>query len=85
MKFFGLILVLGLASAACGDDTPFVPSDGNGSGSGSGSGSATFTSYVIDLIQNHSTDQQPAAYTDFATLPDPDGDNNNGSAYSSLF
>ena len=83
MKFFGLILVLGLTSAACGDDTPYVPSDGNGSGSGSGS--ATLTSYVIDLIQNHSTDQTPAAYTDFATLPDPDGDTNNGSAYNSLF
>ena len=75
---------LGLAAAACGDDTPFVPSDGQGSGSGSGS-NATFTAYVIDLVTNHSMDQTPAAYTDFKDLPDPDGDSNDGSAYDSLF
>ena len=46
----------------------------------------TFTSYVKDLILNQTSGTtQPKPYADFATLPDPDGDNNNGSAYSSLF
>ena len=88
-SLLGLALAvgLGLAASACGGDNPYVPSDGQGSGSGSGSGSgaATFTSYVIDLITNHSSDQTPASYADFKDLPDPDGDNNNGSAYDSLF
>ena len=74
---------LGLTAAACGDDSPFVPSDGQGSGSGSGS--ATFTSFVLDLVNNHTADPAPADYSTFKDLPDPDGDNNNGSAYDSLF
>jgi hypothetical protein len=74
---------LGLTAAACGDDSPFVPSDGQGSGSGSGS--ATFTSFVLDLVNNHTVDPAPADYSTFKDLPDPDGDNNNGSAYDSLF
>ena len=86
-SLLGLALAvgLGLAASACGGDNPYIPSDGQGSGSGSGSGAATFTSYVIDLITNHSSDQTPASYADFKDLPDPDGDNNNGSAYDSLF
>ena len=72
---------LGLTAAACGDDSPFVPSDGQGSGSGS----ATFTSFVLDLVNNHTADPAPADYSTFKDLPDPDGDNNNGSAYDSLF
>jgi hypothetical protein len=74
---------LGLTAAACGDDSPFVPSDGQGSGSGSGS--ATFTSFVLDLVTNHGMDPAPADYSTFKDLPDPDGDSNNGSAYDSLF
>jgi hypothetical protein len=75
---------LGLTAAACGDDSPFVPGDGPGSGSGSGS-NATFTSFVLDLVTNHTMDTAPADYSTFKDLPDPDGDSNNGSAYDSLF
>ena len=45
----------------------------------------TLTSYVIDLVQNHTSDTTPAAYAEFSSLPDPDGDTNNTAAYSSLF
>jgi hypothetical protein len=83
-RLFAIFAGLGLALAACGDDTPFVPKDG-GPGSDGGNPNATLTSYVIDLITNHSADQAPAAYADFKDLPDPDGDTNNGSAYSPLF
>ena len=80
----GVIAVgLALASSACGDDSPYVPADGSGSGSDSGAG--TLTAFVIDLIQNHTNDPTPAAYTDFSTLPDPDGSANNTAAYASLF
>jgi len=80
----GGIIVLGLAvvASACGDDHPYVPQD---AGSGSGSGAGTLTTFVIDLIVNHTGDPTPAAYADFATLPDPDGSANNTAAYSSLF
>ncbi len=41
-----------------------------------GSGSAaTLTSFVIDLIDNHSTDPTPAPFSAFSALPDPDGGN----------
>jgi hypothetical protein len=90
---FALALALALSAAACGDDSPAVPSDspttpgdGSGSGSGSGSDNPTLTSYVIDLVMNHTTATETAhAYAEFSTLPDPDGTSNNGSAYSSLF
>jgi hypothetical protein len=77
-----LALAIGILLAACGDDHPYVPGD---SGSGSNMPPGTLTDFVIDLIQNHSNDPAPADYSTFATLPDPDGSNNNGSAYSSLF
>lgn len=87
-----LILALALSAAACGDDSPAVPSDspmppGDGSGSGSGSGDhPTLTSYVIDLVMHHTTATETAhAYSEFSTLPDPDGTANNVSAYASLF
>jgi hypothetical protein len=81
------LLVVAMLAAACGDDNPSLGGmDGMGSGSGSGSGSATLTSYVIDLVTNHTTATELAKpYTDFSTLPDPDGDSNNGSAYAPLF
>ncbi|MEO8846567.1 MAG: hypothetical protein ABI591_20080 [Kofleriaceae bacterium] len=82
-NLLGLAMAIGLTAAACGDDSPFVPDDGNGSGSGSGA--ATFTSFVLDLVTNHTTDPTPADYSTFKDLPDPDGDTNNGSAYDSLF
>jgi hypothetical protein len=44
----------------------------------------TLTSYVIDLVQHHtSATEQPRPYSEFSSLPDPDL--NNGSAYAPLF
>ena len=88
-----ILVALALAAAACGDDSPAVPSDsptmpgdGSGSGSGSGSDNPTLTSYVIDLVTHHTTATETAhAYSEFSTLPDPDGTANNVTAYSSLF
>ncbi len=74
----GLAVAIGLG--ACGDDTPYVPKDGGGPPPG-----ATFTDFVIDLVNNHTTDPTPAPYSDFMAQPDPDGDNNNTAAYDSLF
>jgi hypothetical protein len=89
---FAIALALALSAVvACGDDSPNVPSDspptpGDGSGSGSGSNNPTLTSYVIDLVMHHTVATETAhAYSEFSTLPDPDGTSNNGSAYSSLF
>jgi hypothetical protein len=92
---FAIALALALSAVvACGDDSPNVPSDspttppgdGSGSGSGSGSDNPTLTSYVIDLVMHHTVATETAhAYSEFSTLPDPDGTSNNGSAYSSLF
>ena len=79
-----LALVASLGFAACGDDHPYVPGD-SGSGGSNGSGDGTFTAFVIDLVVNHSSDPTPADYSTFANLPDPDGSNNNTSAYDSLF
>lgn len=87
----GILLALVLAVAACGDDSPAVPPDsptqpGDGGGSGSGSDNPTLTSYVIDLVTHHTTATETArAYSEFSTLPDPDGTANNTSAYASLF
>ena len=70
--------------AACGDDSPFVQKDGGPPGDGPNP-NATFTSYVIDLVNNHGADVTPAPYSAFSALPDPDGDANNLTAYTSLF
>jgi hypothetical protein len=78
--FLGFAVVLGLG--ACGDDTPYVPKDG---GPDAAEPAKTLTTFVIDLVQNHSSDQTPAAYSDFKDLPDPDGDNNTTTAYDPLF
>jgi hypothetical protein len=45
---------------------------------------ATLTSYVIDLVQHHTTaSETPRPYSEFSSLNDPDG--SNGSAYAPLF
>ena len=86
-----IVLACLLAAAACGDDSPNGPSDGqnppgDGSGSGSGSGEATLTSYVIDLVTHHTVATEDAKpYADFSSLPDPDGSGNDLTVYSSLF
>jgi hypothetical protein len=74
-------------AAACGDNGNNVGPDSGSGGSGSDGGTtATLTSYVLDLVQNHTTATDVSRpYTEFQALPDPDGDMNNGSAYSSLF
>jgi hypothetical protein len=44
----------------------------------------TLTSYVIDLVQHHTTATvTPRPYSEFSSLNDPDG--SNGSAYAPLF
>jgi hypothetical protein len=92
---FAVLFVL--VAAACGDnnnnnktpaDSTTPPGDGsNTPGDGSNvQPAATLTSYVVDLVLNHTTTPEEArAYDEFKALPDPDGDTNNGSAYNSLF
>jgi hypothetical protein len=83
-----IALALLFALAACGDDAPAKMPDGGMQPDGMTDGGtmATLTSYVKDLIENQTTaTAEPRPYSEFATLPDPDGDTNNGSAYSSLF
>ena len=47
---------------------------------------ATFTTFVIDLVQNQTSDTtQPVPFDQFSALPDPDGTNNNVHAYDVLF
>ena len=71
MKSNWLSLVLGFAFiAGCIDEHPYVP---------------TFTEYVIDMVNNRTEDQNPAAFERFKDLPDPDGDANNTAAYEPLF
>lgn len=70
VEAFAVVLGLGVASSACIDEHPYVP---------------TFTDYVINLVNNHSDDPNPASYESFKDLPDPDGDANNTAAYDSLF
>jgi hypothetical protein len=83
-----LAIVVGLGQGfvtACGDDNPQLQDGSTPGMDGSGSGVETLTKFVIDLINNHSNDPTPAAFSTFSTLPDPDALDNNGSAYSSLF
>jgi len=82
-----IAVAFGLAAGACGPDNKLHVADDAGVGPGSDGGqpNATLTSYVIDLVNNHTSDPAPAPYTAFGSLPDPDGSNNNTGAYSSLF
>jgi hypothetical protein len=83
-----LVFVLAVAfAAACGDNGNNVgPDSGSGSNGSDGGMTGTLTSYVLDLVQNHTTATDLSRpYSEFQALPDPDGDMNNGSAYGSLF
>ena len=82
-RFLFLAIVVGLA--ACGPDDHLTVSKDAGTGSDGGPAGTTLTSYVIDLVNNHTSDTAPRPYTDFGSLPDPDGDTNNTAAYRSLF
>lgn len=95
MKKVALLLGLALAASACGDDdnkhndastgTESNPPNPDASPDG-GNPNANFTSFVIDLVKNHTNSTEaPVAYTSFSTLDDPDATNNNTSAYNSLF
>ena len=79
----GVAIVLGFA--ACGDDSPYVPKDDAAVEPDAPDDNAAFTKFVIDLVKNHGADVTPADYDSFKGLPDPDGDNNNTSAYGELF
>jgi hypothetical protein len=92
MKRGGLVLLGLLLAAACGssnkshpaDAEPDTPEKHDAMIDGGGS-ATTFTSFVINLVVNVTADSAPAAFSTFATLPDPDGTDNNTSAYASLF
>ena len=84
----GLLAAAFAAFAACGDDNPSVQADAPNIDAppDTPQQGATLTTFVIDLIQNQTADNtQPVAFDQFSTLPDPDGDNNNLTAYSPLF
>ena len=97
MKSLGFILALGLASVACGDnqatpDAPVViPKDApvDTTMIDAPVVAATLTTYVIDLVKNHTDNGPSRAFTEFSTLPDPDGTSNNGNGtqgvYNTLF
>ena len=93
-----LLFVAAVALAACGDgfqpgiqmpDAPPQPMPdamADATADAPPTMQTTFTDYVKDLIANGtSSTALPRAYIEFGTLPDPDGTNNNTSAYSSLF
>jgi hypothetical protein len=99
VKKLGIILAFGLGALACGDDSnktvdaPTVVKDTSmidGPMIDAPPAASTLTTYVIDLIKNHTDSMSPPrAYTEFSTLPDPDGTANNGNGtpgvYASLF
>ncbi len=82
---FGFLLAIALAACGPADHLHLGQDAGGGSDGSDGGTATTLTSYVIDLVTNHSGDPNPAAYATFSALPDPDGDSNNTAAYSSLF
>ena len=83
-RILQLAIGMGLALAACGPDDHLTVGDA-GAGSDAGPPAGSLTSYVIDLINNHTGDTAPRPYSEFGSLPDPDGDTNNTAAYGSLF
>ena len=87
-------LVLVVALAACGDGgskklsdagpTPDAPMPMPDAPPDAPMPAETLTSYVIDLVQHHTTaTDAPRPYSEFSSLNDPDG--SNGSAYAPLF
>ncbi len=94
MKSLGFVLALGLAAFACGDDgnktidAPTVMIDGRmiDAPPDGPPPPPTLTSYVIDLVKNHTNSTEAARpFTEFSTLADPDQTSNNVTAYASLF
>ena len=79
------VVGLSLFLAGCPNDNPYLAQDDAGMEPDAGPDTATFTTFVIDLINNHGSDLAPATYESFKDLPDPDGDTNNTTAFSGLF
>ncbi len=84
-----IALVLAVALLACGDNNKAVIPDGPqaiDAAVDAPMAAATLTTYVIDLITNHTSSTiLPHPFSEFSTLPDPDGVSNNTAAYNSLF
>ena len=87
-----MLLAVGLAlpAAACGDDSgdggnnPDGPANIDAADDIDAPEAATFTRFVIDLVQNQTAgNTDPRPYADFSTLDDPDGEN--PAAYDPLF
>lgn len=87
-------LLVVVALAACGDGgskkqpdagpTPDAPTPMPDAPPDGPMPPATLTSYVIDLVQHHTTaTDTPRPYSEFSSLNDLDG--SNGSAYAPLF
>jgi len=79
--------LLVLAIAGCGDNLKATGDGGKDTGTDTPP-AATFTSFVIDQVQNHAMDTgQPIPFDQFSMLPDPDLNNPDPKVggYSSLF
>jgi hypothetical protein len=85
VKSLVLCLLAAVATlGACGDDNPTLTPDSGNPMPDAPNPQANFTSYVIDLVMNQTSDTTSArAYAEFEALPDPDADN--ATAYASLF
>ena len=82
-RILQLAIGIGLALTACGPDDHLTVRD---AGADAGPPAGPLTSYVIDLVDNHTSETAPPRpYSEFGSLPDPDGDANNTAAYGSLF
>lgn len=80
-----LALAAVLATMGCGDDGGNNdPTDAAVDSAIDAPPAATFTSFVLDLVQNQTAaNTDPKPFADFSSLPDPDKDNPN--AYEALF
>ena len=89
MRRLALIAALVFASFGCDDDDrpgddPNDPDDPDDPDDPMPD--ATFTAFVIDLVETKTADDtDPVPFADFESLPDPDADNNNEDAFTSLF
>ena len=71
-----LALGLLLTIAACGDNLRATATGGSDGGTDGPHHASNLTTFVIDLIENHTDDHaRPVAFDAFATLPDPDVNN----------
>ena len=65
-----MLVGLGLTTAGCPNDTPYVAKDDAGVDAAVDAG--TFTEFVIDLVKNHTADDSPpVSYDKFKDLSIP--------------